>query len=115
MKTKRNAIANSIAAAASATILVGGALANAAPNKVVYEKEVQSCISEVGRHADYDEATRVRHTVVLLEETRLRYKFSIGTSVYTDSDEIATRKYTAYCVVLGDGTPVKFSIENDVV
>lgn len=99
---------------AAGLVLIGAAAANAGPTEVAYQEGVQSCIAQVGEHANYDDATRVRHTVVLVEETRLRYKFSIGTSVFTDSNDEAARNYTAYCVVLGNGKPLQFRIKADV-
>lgn len=93
--------------------LIGGAslAAQAAPVKSGYENEVKTCISQVGEHANYDRARRVRHTVVLVEETRFRYKFTIQTSVFTDSQDAATRSYDASCTVLANGTPLKFEIK----
>ncbi len=100
-----------LAAAAAITLVTVGGAASAANTKVPYAKEVQSCVAEVGRHANYDEATRIRHTIVIVKETRMRYVFTIGTSVFTDSDVTPAREYTAYCVARGNGTPLKFRIE----
>ncbi len=96
---------------ATAVILIGGTAANGAPLATTYDEEVRSCIAQMAEHANYDDATRVRHTIVLLEETRLRYKFTIGTSVFTDSDDTAARRYDALCVVLGGGAPLKFRVK----
>ena len=89
----------------------GSLAAQAAPVKSTYENEVQTCITQVGEHADYDQARRVRHTVVLVEETRFRYKFTIQTAVFTDTGETAARSYDASCTVLANGTPLKFEID----
>lgn len=99
----------------SGIALIGGSIAKAEPSQVPWETEVQACVAQINERVDRADATRIRHNVVLLEETRLKYRFSIGTSIYTGTDDIAARKYTAYCVVLGDGTPVSFSIKDDLV
>ncbi len=101
-----------LAAAAAITLVTFAGAAGAADKKEAYAEEVQSCVAEVGRNANYDDATRVRHTVRIVRETRLRYVFTISTSVFTDSDITAAREYTAYCVARGAGAPLKFRIEN---
>lgn len=108
-----NAMKTFTGIAATAVVLVGGAFANAAPVSTIYDEEVRSCVEQMGEHANYDDATRVRHNIVLLEESRLRYKFTIGTSVFTDSDDTAARKYKALCVVYGGGTPLKFRFSSE--
>ena len=106
--SKRNKVLTTMLA--TALTLIGGTVTNAAPVATAYAEEVRSCVAQMAEHANYDDATRVRHTIVLLEETRLRYKFTIGTSVFTDSDDLAARQYDALCVVLGGGTPLKFRV-----
>lgn len=103
------------AIATSGIVLFGGSLGQAAPTQVPWETEVRSCVAQVNEHVNRDDATRIRHNVVLLEETRLKYRFSIGTTVFTGAEENVARRYTAYCVVLGDGTPVSFSIKGELV
>ncbi len=98
--------------AAAITLLTIGGPASATDNdKLAYDSEVKSCVVEVGEHANYNDATRVRHTVVITKNTRIGYVFRIGTLVFTDSDEIAVREYASYCVAKGEDKPVKFRID----
>ncbi len=100
------------AATAITLLTIGGPVAASDNGKLAYESEVRSCVAEVGKHANYNDATRVRHTVVKVKpRTGIGYVFTIDTSVFTDSDEIAVREYASYCVARGDQTPVKFKIE----
>ena len=99
-----------LTAAATITLLIfGGPAAASDIDKLAYDS-VESCVAEVGDHANYDDATRVRHTVVKVKQTSIGYVFRIGTLVFTDSDEIAVREYASYCVARGDDKPVKFRI-----
>lgn len=97
--------------AAAMLLLAGGPAAAAGENDIAFAKEVHSCIAEVNDHADYGNATRVRHTVVELKNTFAGYVLSIDTDVFADSDEIAVREYSSYCVAKGDSKPKKFSID----
>ncbi len=105
-------------AATAITLLVFGGTAAASDNgELRYASEVKSCVAEVGNHANYHDAIRVRHTVVKVKmrpgigpRLGIGYVFTIDTSVFTDSDEIAARKYASYCVARGDDKPVKFRI-----
>ncbi len=98
--------------ATAITLLVFGGNAVASDNaKIRYVSEVKSCIAEVGERANYEDASIVRHLVVLKKQTGIGYVFTIDTSVFTDSDEIAVREYASYCVAQGDDKPVKFRID----
>ena len=78
--------------------------------KLAYASEIKSCIAEVGKRANYEDASIVRHMVVLKKQTGIGYVFTIDTSVFTNSDETAVRQYASYCVTRDDDTPVKFRI-----
>jgi hypothetical protein len=75
-----------------------------------YYEEIKSCIAEVGDRANYTDATRVRHTVVEKNHTRLGYVFVIDTAVYSDLQDEAIRTYASQCVARGKSTLVKFTI-----
>ncbi len=96
-------------AAAITLLTIGGPAAASDNDKLAYDS-VESCVAEVGDHANYNDATRVRHTVVKVQQTSIGVVFRIGTLVFTDSDEIAIRKYASYCIAKGDDKPVKFRI-----
>ncbi len=97
-------------AAAITLLTIGGPAAASDNDKLAYDS-VGSCVAEVGNHANYKDASRVRHTVVKVKRTSIAYVFRIGTLVFTDSDEIAAREYASYCVARGDDKPVKFRID----
>ena len=105
-------------AAATTLLTIGGPAAASDDGKLAYDSEINSCVTEVGKHANYSDATRVRHTVIRIKHrpgigprTGIGYVFTIDTSVFTDSDEIAVRKYASYCVARGEDAPVKFTID----
>ena len=101
-----------LTAATAITLLAFGGTAAASDNaRIRYASEVNSCIAEIGDHANYDDATRVRHTVVVTRRTRIGYVFSIDTSVFIDPDKDAIREYASYCVARGDNKPVRFTID----
>lgn len=91
-------------------LLTGSAVASD-DGKITFATEVNSCIAEVNDRADYNDATRVRHTVIEVKNTFTGYVLSIDTDVFTKSGEAAVRQYTSYCVAKGDGKPVRFRIE----
>jgi len=106
--TKRPLI---LSAATAITLLAFGGTATASDNGTRQASEIRSCISEIGDHANYEDATRVQHMVIQKRRSRLGYVFTIDTSVYVDIDNEAIRKYASYCVARGENTPVKFSID----
>ena len=98
-------------AAAITLLTIGGPATASDDGKLAYDNEVKTCIVEVGDHANYNDATRVRHNVVKVKNTSIGYVFRISTLVFTDSDEIAVRDYASYCVAEDDDKPVKFRID----
>jgi len=101
-----------LAVAAAITLLtIGGSALAAYNDNLAIEREVNSCIAEISDHANYNDATRVRHFVVKIKNSFRGYVLTIDTNVFTNSDDIAARKYTSYCVAKGDDKPVKFRID----
>lgn len=107
--TKRKRLMSIGLTAASLFVLAGQAAASD-NDKIAYDSEIKSCVAEVGHHANYDDATRVRHTVIKRKRTRIGYVFTIDTSVFANSDDVAIREYASYCVASGSDQPVKFDI-----
>ncbi len=98
------------AAAATALFSIGGPALASDNGNLTFEREVNSCIAEISDHANYNDATRVRHIVVTTKQTRFGFVFTIDTSVYTKSDGTAVREYASYCDAIDDDKPVKFRI-----
>ena len=107
--TKRKKLI-SIGLTALSLFAVGGQAAASDQEKIAYQDEVNSCIAEVADFADYEDAVRVRHTVVRTKRTRLGHVFTIDTSVFAEADGDAIREYASYCVVRGTKKPARFDI-----
>ena len=100
---------------AEALLILAGQASAAKGNWQEIETEINSCVSAIADQANYDDATRVRHTVVAVKERTIGYKLTIETSIYSDTDDAAIREYATSCVVNGNNAPMKFSIsESDV-
>jgi hypothetical protein len=80
-------------------------------NEVRHRSEIKSCIAEVANNANYEDATRVRHMVVEKRRSRRGLVYTIDTSVFTDSDDLAAREYASYCIARGEDKLVKFTID----
>jgi len=80
------------------------------------DKQIQTCVAEIGRHADYDDASRVVHWVVSLQQKNLvELTIKIETAVYGQAGEEIARGYTASCVTGTMGDLVKFRFnEGDI-
>ena len=99
--------------AAMATFLlsIGGPASASDDGNVAFASEVNSCIAEINDHVNYNDATRVRHTVTKVENTFIGYVFTIDTDVFANSDSETIREYASYCVAKGQNKPVKFRID----
>ncbi len=74
------------------------------------DTEISSCVAAVADHANYSDATKVRHAVVGVKERTVGYKLTIETSLFNDASDIAIREYATSCVVNGSNVPMQFSI-----
>mgnify|MGYP001547399924 FL=1 len=75
-------------------------------------KQVRSCVSEIAKYANYDDASRALHLVERLKQKNLiELEIRIETSVYAAADEPAARKYKTSCLVAGLGNLVDFRID----
>ena len=72
------------------------------------DQEIASCIAELANHANYDDATEVRHEIEITKRRTIGHKLNIRTSVYSDSDDDVIRAYASRCVVYRDNKPVRF-------
>jgi len=100
-----------LATFAAITVLGLSSQASAATvDEIKYNSEVKACVAEIQDHVNYDNASRVRHDVVLVKRKLVGYAMKIDTSIYTESADDATREYATYCVVNGNHKPLKFEI-----
>jgi hypothetical protein len=95
---------------AAAMVVLAGTSSAAEGNWTEIRSEIDSCVAAVAEHANYDDATRVRHEVVDIKERTVGYKLTIATSVYTESGDAAIRAYATSCVVNGNHVPMIFEI-----
>ena len=76
------------------------------------DQQIQACVAEVGRHANYGDASRVLHRVSALNQRNLvELKIRIETSVFSKIDETIVREYAASCITDTMGDVVKFRID----
>jgi len=111
----RKSLATHILSAAALFVFAGQASAAQGSWQQEIETEINSCVAAIADHANYDDATRVRHSVVGVKERTVGYKLTIETSIYSDDGDTAIREYATSCVVNGNNAPMKFSIsESDL-
>jgi len=73
--------------------------------------DIQTCITEVNKHADYIGALKVVHWIVDLEQRNPEeLKIRVETSVYQDKLDDVAREYEASCVTGPLGKLVSFRI-----
>ena len=96
--------------AIAALMLMAGQATAAQQEWTEIDAEINSCVAAVAEHANYNDATRVRHAVVGVKERTVGYKLTIETSLYNESSELAIREYATSCVINGNNAPMKFSI-----
>lgn len=100
-------------AALSALVLLGlSATANAEADSARVDlrtrTEVQACIDEIAKRADYAGAERVVHTVRELKQKNLvEVELMIVTTVYADQTGSAARAYETSCVIAQLGKVVE--------
>ncbi len=100
------AVAALIALAAPGVVESAGKTANRS-----METEIQICVSEVGKNANYEHATRVVHMIMAAKQKNLaEQQFTIDTMVFTDNKDAIAREYRTRCVTRGALKLVDFEI-----
>ena len=107
--TKRQQLLST--AAASTLLLIGGSALAADDGKIRFQEEIDACIAEINNNVNFEDATRIRHTIVEVKNTFAGYVLAIDTDVFTKSADVAVREYASYCVAKGGDKPRKFSID----
>lgn len=88
------------------------ATASSVPAKRGTSEQIQTCVAEIAKHANYDNASRVVHWVAALDQRSLvEMEIRVETSVYLNSGDGVAREYTASCVTGTMGNLVKFHID----
>jgi hypothetical protein len=108
MKYSKNVVTKFLSGIAL-TVLAGQAFA-AQETWSGIDTEISSCVAAVADHANYNDATKVRHAVVAVKERTVGYKLTIETALYNEESDAAIREYATSCVVNGSNAPAQFSI-----
>ena len=75
------------------------------------DEQIQACVVEVGKYADYRDASRVLHRVATLNQKNLiELEIRIETSIFSATDDMLVREYAVSCVTDTMGDVVKFRI-----
>ena len=107
MKIASNAVSVTLAAAG----LFVSAIANADYTSVdTPVRSIESCVAEIGGHADYSDAGRVLHELEATDRRSLAHKLTFNTKVYGGSGDEVIREYATKCIVYGDDKPIYFEI-----
>ena len=76
---------------------------------------VQACVAEIAKRADYRDASRVLHVVVLAKrDNRVELKMSVETMVYSGQGDLVLGQYSTSCVTGALGKLVKFELHQAV-
>ncbi len=111
-------MSNQFKSISSLTILVllglsvlSDAKADSARSMRITNEHIQACVSEIGRHADYDNATRVVHQVVGLDQRNLEeMEINVETLVFLKSEGELAREYRVSCITGAMHDLVRFRI-----
>ncbi len=91
--------------------VVSIAEADTARSKRLTNEQIQVCVAEIGRHADYGNAARVVHQVVGLDQRNLEeMEIVVETSVFLKNEGDLAREYRASCITGAVRDLVRFRI-----
>ncbi len=75
------------------------------------DEQIQTCVAEIGKHANYSNASRVIHRVTELDQKNLiELEIRVETFVYGRDDTAAVTAYSASCTTETMGDLVNFRI-----
>jgi hypothetical protein len=103
-----------IAAGLSAFAAAQPTVADTAAGDHLLGRQVQACVEEIGKQANYAHANKALHEVVRLEQKNLEeISIEIETSVFHDDSDAAARRYSVSCVVGTLNEVVKFKMREE--
>jgi hypothetical protein len=97
-----------ISALLAAVSMGAFALPAEAGEKMLFSREVDSCLAAVNSKLDLESATRVRHLVSKVKKTGIGYALTIESAVVFPDSE---KRYETHCVANGNNAPIKLNIE----
>lgn len=74
------------------------------------QSAVDFCVTQIAGHADYSDATRVRHEVETRQRRAVGHELRIDTRVYGDRGDELIREYATVCAVGNSERPLTFRI-----
>ena len=97
------------------TLLSGAVLATSAASGAGFYEEappgdIDMCVAEIREHADFSDATRVRHDIVATTRRKVGFAIEIDTTVYAPTSGAVLREYESVCVATGGRSPSRFRI-----
>jgi len=102
MKLHKSHISTGLMLSLLATFVAGAPTAEAATRLASTEQDVQACVAEIGKRADYDSAARATHWIDNLQQKNLaELSIEIETVIYFGADTSSERRYkTSYVMDL---------------
>ena len=78
------------------------------------DREIQICVAEIGKRADYGGARRVVHRITDVEQRNIAEQtFRINTRVFASENDAAIREYSSHCVTRGSLKLVNLKIDQE--
>ena len=109
MKIHRAAVSTSLAIAG--LVITSSAFALPENSEQPPESSIQQCVAEIGEHANYNSASRVRHVVDFKERRFSGHKFYIDTTVFGIDGSEVIREYATVCSVSDEAETKRFKIK----
>ena len=76
------------------------------------DKQIEVCIAEIGKHANYANTSKVVHWVADLDQKTLKeLQMRVSTTVYPANDSSESLEYETTCVTDVSGKLVRFRID----
>ena len=97
--------------AALGLLFSAGAQADSLSPTIAPKSTVDYCVSQIADHADYTDATRVRHEVESDKRRSIGHILRIDTRVYGDAGDELIREYATTCAVGNSQRPLSFRIK----
>ena len=75
------------------------------------QSAIDFCVTQIAAHANYNDATRVRHNVETRQRRAVGHELRIDTRVFGDTGDELIREYATVCAVGNSRRPLTFRIK----